>query len=72
MTTTGEKKFGIKGSLPESDPMRSSHLLGSDWEWYRWYETETERDQVFQDMISKHPYYRIGDYPSQILNKIER
>jgi hypothetical protein len=72
MTETGEKKYGIRGCLPESDPMRSSHLVGEDWEWHRWYTTAAERDEEFQDMLRKHPYYRIGDYPSQILNKVER
>lgn len=72
MTKTGEKKFGIKGVLPESDPMRNAHLLGDDWQWYRWYATETERDQEFDTMLRKHPYYRTGDYPSQILSKISR
>lgn len=67
-----EKKYGIRGSLPENDPMRKAHLLGDDWEWQRWYASEEERDAEFEAMQQKHPYYRIGDYASQKLSKIER
>lgn len=52
--------------------MRNAHLLGDDWQWQRWYETEAERDQAWLDMTRKHPHYRIGDYPTQVLTKIER
>ena len=66
------KKYGIRGVLPEGDPMRSPHLLGDDWEWFRWYDSEAERDRVFSDMTNKHPHYRLGDYPSMILTKVYR
>ena len=67
-----EKKYGIHGALPEGDPMRNAHLLGDDWEWYRWYETATERDMAFVDMTRKHPHYRMGDHASQLLTKVDR
>ena len=66
------KKFGIKMTLPEGDPMRLPHLLGADWESARWYDTEAERDKAFQEMNRRVPFYRIGDHPSLIMTKIER
>jgi hypothetical protein len=72
MVETEQKKYGIRGTLPEGDPMRSAHLLGADWEWSRWYASEAERDRVFQEMLKKHPHYRIGDHPTQVLSKVER
>ena len=38
------KRFGIRITLPEGDPMGKSHLLGEDWESFRWYETEEQRE----------------------------
>ena len=66
------KRFGIKMTLPEGDPLRLPHLLGSDWESSRWYDTAEERDKAFQAMNQHHPFYRIGDDPSQIMTKVER
>ena len=67
-----EKKFGIQGTLAQGNPMANAHLLGDQWQWFRWYATETERDQAWQEMSRKHPHYRIGDHPNQILSKVER
>ena len=67
-----EKKYGICGALAPDNPMASAHLLGEQWQWFRWYATEAERDQALRDMSSKHPHYRIGDHPNQILSKVER
>jgi len=66
------KRYGIRGRLPPGDPMRAAHLLGEDWEWTRWYESEAERDAAFADMHEQFRYYRRGDQPSQVLSKIER
>ena len=40
------KNFGIRITLPEDDPMRAEHLLGPDWEGFRWYDTAEERDDA--------------------------
>lgn len=69
---TDKKRFGIRITMPPTDPMRAPHLLGEDWEAFRWFETEEERDDAFEDMNRRIEYYRIGDYPSHILTKIER
>jgi hypothetical protein len=66
------KKFGIRITLPETDPMRAPHLLGENWEFHRWYETAAERDRAFEDMQIRLAYYRSGDRPSQCLSKVDR
>ena len=66
------KKYGIRMTLPEGDPMRLPHLLGENWETFRWYESEQERDSVLADMQAKHPYYRTGDFASLVYYKAER
>ena len=52
--------------------MREPHLLGDDWESFRWYDSQQERDQVLAEMQSKHPYYRIGDFASLNYARVER
>ncbi len=66
------KPFGIRVTMPPTDPMCKSHLLGEDWETFSWYETEDERDAAFGNMSRDVVYNRDGDHPSQILIKIER
>ena len=66
------KKYGISMTLPEGDPMRAAHLLGEDWESFRWYDSQQERDQALADLQSKHPYYRIGDFASLNCTPVER
>ena len=65
-------KYGIKITLPEDDPMRADHLLGPDWEGFRWYESVQERDDAFQDMNADLAWYRQGDHPSQIVEKVQQ
>ncbi|RRQ21112.1 hypothetical protein [Thiohalobacter thiocyanaticus] len=76
MNTTNQnhptKKYGIRGRLPEGDPMALPHLLGEDWHWEHWYATKAERDAVFEEMQAHFDYYRSGDWPSQVLEKVER
>ncbi len=66
------KRFGIKVTLPDTDPMRAPHLLGPDWASWRWFTTAEERDDAFDDMQLTLKYYRSGDQPSQILAKVEK
>lgn len=67
-----KKRFGIRITLREDDPMGLPHLLGEDWEAFRWYATEQERDRAFEEIQEQLPNYRVGDYPSQVLTKVER
>jgi len=64
----GERRFGIKVSLPAGDTFRS--ILGDDWEKVHWFPTEEERDVAYDRMASRHGFYRKTDTPTQILIKI--
>ena len=68
--TEGEKRFGIRVTLPPGDTFR--RLLGEGWEKLHWYPTEKERDEAFQQMAIRHGYYRKSDNPTQILEKLIR
>jgi len=65
-------RFGLRCSLPPGDPMRAAHLLGEDWLWEKWFATEQERDFAYERYASQHPYYRKGDFPSLILERLNR
>ncbi|HID83335.1 MAG TPA: hypothetical protein EYH06_09010 [Chromatiales bacterium] len=66
------KQYGIRITLPEDSTMAMAHLLGDNWEAFRWFDTAEERDRNFKEM-QRQPYnYRIGDNIQQILNKVER
>jgi len=69
---TPRKRFGIRCTLPPDDPMSAPHLLGPNWEAYRWYDTEQERDQAIEDFGREHLYSRRGDIPSVIYAKVSR
>lgn len=65
-----ERKYGIRVTLPGTDTI--TNLLGSDWERMHWYADEEQRDIAFNNMNTRHGYYRSTDSPSQILEKIIR
>lgn len=52
--------------------MRAAHLLGENWESFRWFETQLARDNVFADMQSQLAYNRRGDTATQILEKLDQ
>jgi len=52
--------------------MAAPHLLGSEWEATRWFETEDERDRWIEEAQHEHLYSRRGDIPTQRYEKIER
>lgn len=66
------KRFGIRCTLPPDDPMTAAHLLGKDWEAYRWYESRHERDDALQAFSREHVYSRRGDKPSVIYTAVDR
>ncbi|HET7176687.1 MAG TPA: hypothetical protein VFK21_11855 [Gammaproteobacteria bacterium] len=66
------KRYGIRCTLPPDDPMSAPHLLGSDWEAYRWYDSEQERDEAIEAFSQEHLYSRRGDKPSVIYAKVSR
>lgn len=59
-------------TLPANDPMRAPHLLGADWEAFRWYDTPAERDAAFVMLQREGIYYRRGDLQSLSLSPIDR
>ncbi len=65
-----ERTFGIRVSLPANDTLRN--ILGDDWERLHWYSSESERDAAFDEMATRHGYYRDTDAPTQILEKVTR
>lgn len=65
------KRYGIRITLPEDDPFRAAHLLGESFETFRWFDTEQERDRIYDEMTTLPPYYRDGDKPNQVLAKVE-
>ena len=66
------KKYGIRITLAETNPMRLPHLLGEDWESTHWYDSKEERDDALAAMSRQLPYYREGDNVAQVFSKIER
>ena len=63
------KKYGIRITLPPGDTMHS--VLGENWEVFRWFDTPVERDKAYEEMLRPPPYYRAGDAPTQVLEKVE-
>lgn len=51
--------------------MSAPHLLGDDWTGTRWFSTAEERDAVLVSMQNHPRYYRRGDTPSIVLEKID-
>lgn len=66
------KKYGIRITLPSGDTMSMAHLLGENWEGFRWFDDEQERDAAFDEMLRQPGYYRQGDKPTQQLEKVSR
>lgn len=67
-----KKRYGVKITMPQDDPLRAPHLLGSDWAAERWFDTAAERDDWIEEQLHEHPYSRRGDVVSQQYEKIER
>jgi hypothetical protein len=62
--------WGIRLSLPEDDPMRP--LLGDDWHQYQWFRSEAERETKLEQLRRQFVYYRKGDRPSFVLERVNR
>ena len=65
-----ERQFGIRVTLPATDTLRN--ILGDDWEQLHWFPSTAERDSAFEQMATRHGYYRDSDTPTQVLEKIDR
>lgn len=64
-----DRPWGIRVSAPATDPFNK--LVGRGWNREHWYATQVERDRAFEKMRKRHGFYRIGDDPSQVLEKID-
>ena len=51
--------------------MSAPHLLGPDFEAFRWYDSREARDEAWDAMQRDPGYYRSGDTPTQVLSKID-
>jgi hypothetical protein len=66
------KKYGIRITLPPEDFLNAPHLLGCDWQGYRWFDDEQERDRRFDEMRALPRYYQRDELPLQLLAKVEK
>jgi hypothetical protein len=69
-TADGERRFGIRVTLPATDTFRT--VIGDEWERCHWYPTAAERDRAYESMARRHGYYRNTDSPTQVLEKVDR
>ena len=65
-----QRRFGIRVGPAPGDSL--SAVLGEDWRTEYWYVTREERDDALQERAKRHPYNRIGDWPTIRLEVIER
>jgi len=63
--------YGIRVKMPDNDPMSAPHLLGENWTSSRWFDSAEERDAALIEMQNHPRYYRDGDLPSIVLEKID-
>ena len=66
----GPRAWGIRLSLPPNDPMIP--VLGEDWHEYQWFASEGEREAKLEQLGRQFVYYREGDKPSFILERVNR
>ena len=57
--------------LPPGDPMALPHLLGEDWQSVRWFDSAAARDAALEHMRRQPAWYRKGDAPSVVLERID-
>lgn len=66
------KRYGIRVTLHEQNPMGLPHLLGPDWAGFRWFDRQEERDLVYESLRRGFPNDRPGDAPAQLMTKVEQ
>lgn len=66
----GERSFGIRVSIDDSDPFR--RLVPENWETFHWYADAATRDRALADMSARHRYSRMGDAPTVRYEPVER
>lgn len=66
----GPANYGIRLSLPPGDPMRG--LLGDDWAEFQWFDSEEAREAKLSQLKEQFVYYRRGDRPTFVLERVQR
>ena len=66
----GTKPYGIRYSLPEGDSLRA--VLGDDWHKFEWFTSEAARDRKLNQLQDQFVYYRKGDRPTFVFEKVNR
>jgi hypothetical protein len=66
----GPRPWGIRLSLPQGDPMRP--ILGEDWHQYQWFASEAQREARIEQLRRQFAYYRKGDRPSFVIERVNR
>lgn len=62
------RPFGIRVSLRPSDPF--VRLVGADWHKLHWYASEAARDAALAEMSRRYPFFRVGDEPTLVFEKV--
>ena len=65
----GEKPWGIRLTLPAGDAL--SNVLGDEFESVKRFATERERENAIQVLRQRFPYYRSGDRPTYIIERLD-
>ncbi len=65
-----QQSFGIRVRLRRTDPFRN--LVGEAWQKEHWFATASERDQTLTEMSGRYVYFRPGDQPALVFEKIEK
>ncbi|MDH3976968.1 MAG: hypothetical protein OEU86_00515 [Gammaproteobacteria bacterium] len=69
-TQSAEKRYGIRASIPASDPF--SRLVDEKWEMLHWFAEKAERDEALEDMRRRHEFSRMGDAPTVIYEPFQQ
>ena len=64
----GKKPWGLRLTLPAGDAF--SGILG-DFESVEWYTTEREREEAIRTLRGHFPYYRGGDRPTYVVERLD-
>lgn len=67
---SGPRAYGLRLSLPADDTM--SAVLGADWHTFEWFHSEAERATRIAELTAQFAYYRKGDRPTYVIEKIQR
>ncbi|MFU8895651.1 MAG: hypothetical protein ACNA8J_04625 [Gammaproteobacteria bacterium] len=47
-------------------------LLGEDWQEFQWFASESAREAKLAELRRQFVYYRVGDTPTFVLERVNR